>query len=1397
MVHCIYVVSTEWGGSKGGINVFNKSLVEALTRVVSNDVEVNAVAASSTSTHASLGPRHRRLTYDGTTTSLARVIESDLLRRPDRPKTIAILGHDVHTGSHAIGAREILNEKSIHCLAAVFCHMDYSAYQRFKGTVPSVLTQKIEEQRRIVCEADRVYAIGPLLKESFERLRADRQVDTPIQEIIPGFPEALAQQEAPNPSNALKFFFSGRIDRDNDRVKNGRLALRALHDAYSKMSRSNDPRWRQRGTFIAYGFPQGAVDRDWFCENIDRAELGEYLSLDLEEYSEQEVMFKQLCDSHIALMPSIHEGFGLVGWEAICAGIPLICSNQSGLAFFLEACFESNHDLPRESVLTISLSDSDKDVATLSSGIQEAARSYERRRSHARKLADYLSRSFTWDDCALSVANGIGRAPLGSPHWRTRQSESRAAVARRQESGEAEADLRSAVHLAAQGKALTEWSVTCTALNFLSDVGKDQTYASIEHARTQLDAIASGISAAYASDQATWPDLRSAGRFDVAWRFMAAASSVGTSLKAFVESIPSTMMAEIRQDSFLRREMLQYSTRYSSEFGQASEEYAREFFADLLSPSADDHSLQIRFARLEAAYPELTIVAALDEAVNDSYVREREHCRQVKSGQFDLNDLLLNAQGLAATALSIATIDRSMQGRGVDQVFDAWKEHGGLVPEPTWRGDKLLPSALFSATVHPNVLLDFLASLANDEEEALRWAAIDLAFSPALRNRLFRASYSGSIELSVSQLKHRLGQIIDAAISNGDCHPWMLREFLVRFHREHASPVVATIKDRFTALDFPIARQLFGPAPGQEVHSRFKHLHPEVQVSARRLREHLQRILLVLPPISMASDARDVSQTSTPPLGLGMIASRLLALGHDVLLIDCHRDPGMTRVVIESASDFDWVGFNVVLPTIRSVLAMTSQIKRLSNAPVIVVGGPSVNARAFRNAAFDDEERSSWDFEIYDDAEENFEKLLTDIGTQQVGLGVGVAPNNRSQVVIRSQLGIRAEASSSFENVREWSGPLLLDRRIFSACNCQYEPHRTRALDGNAVEAHVVMSRGCDWNCSFCTERRELSGGERRRTIEDVEQELLELARSYQNLRIQFVDDNVLPQLGVLPITDRVNRARALDWSDDFIEALSRISKRSDGSFGWRGIFRVEDFFAFEEAHSCFIDRLASSGCRMLAFGIEHGIEDRRRKMKAGNSASNMEFADLFSRLRSAGIHSKGYFIIGGPKETPESSEETIKFAIESGVSVAYFALYKEFVPAVRSLRSEYPAGKESHQSYSTYDQLDIQWDKVLEDSDNYELEGFISGIDPTCELLDRNEITTVYNELSRLGFRFSDLVKYNDHHSEAPPSSEILSKVNFGDQAQFEGKVASAYLRFYLRRHFVETYKELLAYGY
>lgn len=67
--------------------------------------------------------------------------------------------------------------------------------------------------------------------------------------------------------------------------------------------------------------------------------------------SEEDALRPDLWQSRVVIMPSRHEGFGLVAYEAIAAGVPVLVSRESGLARLLaEAVSDGERDQPREIV---------------------------------------------------------------------------------------------------------------------------------------------------------------------------------------------------------------------------------------------------------------------------------------------------------------------------------------------------------------------------------------------------------------------------------------------------------------------------------------------------------------------------------------------------------------------------------------------------------------------------------------------------------------------------------------------------------------------------------------------------------------------------------------------------------------------------------------------------------------------------------------------------------------------------------------------------------------------------------------------------------------------------------------------------------------------------------------
>jgi hypothetical protein len=105
-------------------------------------------------------------------------------------------------------------------------------------------------------------------------------------------------------------------------------------------------------------------------------------------------------------------------------------------------------------------------------------------------------------------------------------------------------------------------------------------------------------------------------------------------------------------------------------------------------------------------------------------------------------------------------------------------------------------------------------------------------------------------------------------------------------------------------------------------------------------------------------------------------------------------------------------------------------------------------------------------------------------------------------------------------------------------------------------------------------------------------------------------------------------------------------------------------------------------------------------------------------------------------------------------------------------------------------------WDELFSGS---------AGTEATAQVMRRPGLQTpasaaergIYQELAEMGFRFEDLVKYNDYHADDGPARSVLHSVTWGNPDQFFGLVEKAYREFYLRREFVTDFKELIAAGY
>ena len=132
-------------------------------------------------------------------------------------------------------------------------------------------------------------------------------------------------------------------------------------------------------------------------------------------YGDREDIFKKLRQMELAMMLSWHEGFGLVGWEAISAEVPLIVTKESGLYQLLKKDsyegFVCAVDIDAQEDPTGQQNFSKADLAKVRDAIWSIADDWTGAKRKAQKLLKLLrDKNYTWENAARQIAESLGLA---------------------------------------------------------------------------------------------------------------------------------------------------------------------------------------------------------------------------------------------------------------------------------------------------------------------------------------------------------------------------------------------------------------------------------------------------------------------------------------------------------------------------------------------------------------------------------------------------------------------------------------------------------------------------------------------------------------------------------------------------------------------------------------------------------------------------------------------------------------------------------------------------------------------------------------------------------------------------------------------------------------------------
>lgn len=394
-----YIVffATHWGYVEGGINAFNYDLCMALGRVCrGKNAKVicmpyfdpaSTLVSQAQKNNVDIKPLNKNKDHLSLQNDV-REIKNKLNALPNIDH-LFLIGHDVFTGEIANYMSQEIGENAT---GIVIHHMDYEAYYAIKGdSTTREIDDKISGQKNILENADHVIAVGPKLKNS-----AESKVSGNVSSVTPGMQIIAPWKEIPK-LIAVTF---GRYDVRTDKLKQMGLAAKAFVKFVGKERELSG----SDATLKIFGVD--SQEEKSSLQSVYQDEAFGYVNIVALPYKkDREELYKELRQCNVSLMLSVHEGFGLVGFESIAAGVPLILSKNSGLYEFLLTQI-NEEELSSFGIYPVSIKGSndgiinDYDLEMVVQAICDVRKNHSSYRNGVHSLRDKLREKFTWEHSA-------------------------------------------------------------------------------------------------------------------------------------------------------------------------------------------------------------------------------------------------------------------------------------------------------------------------------------------------------------------------------------------------------------------------------------------------------------------------------------------------------------------------------------------------------------------------------------------------------------------------------------------------------------------------------------------------------------------------------------------------------------------------------------------------------------------------------------------------------------------------------------------------------------------------------------------------------------------------------------------------------------------------------------
>ncbi len=334
-----------------------------------------------------------------------------------------------------------------------------------------------------------------------------------------------------------------------------------------------------------------------------------------------------------------------------------------------------------------------------------------------------------------------------------------------------------------------------------------------------------------------------------------------------------------------------------------------------------------------------------------------------------------------------------------------------------------------------------------------------------------------------------------------------------------------------------------------------------------------------------------------PPLNLAILAAIAEQEGHEVRIIDGQAEDMSLAKMVEQTSAFkpDIIGITGATPFYHMAIDLASELKKILQTP-IVIGGAHITI--LKRQAFE----PCFDYGFIGEADTTFPMFLRYIETGRDISGI--------KGILFRQNG-KVQYTGSVVRVQDINSIPFPARHLL-----KMDKYKIGTLRGTKNFTSIMFSRGCPFNCIFCS-TKVFGKQVRRRSARSVVEEITSVVSNFSIRHFIFADDNLtLDKNYILELCELIREAR--------------LSITFEG--GTRANLVDEEIVA----------AMAKAGMIRLSFGLESVDLEVRRIMRKEVPLESYGIANKL--LNKYNIECLNTIMIGMPGDTHKTINKTLSY---------------------------------------------------------------------------------------------------------------------------------------------------------